>query len=482
MEKAIDENKAKLGKNTIIYFIGNFGSKILSLILVPIYSRYISPEPLGIYDLLITSAALLQPIILFQLSDGIFRWLISEKNNDAKYIYIKTVSQVVLLNNVLAFVIAFTVSIFIKIPYFWYIACFVVINSIYPFIQQITRGLGKNKLYSFVGLSVSICLFVFAILFVVVFGMTVDGLLLAQILSESTGIIILIVAQFKVFKLSIKAGAEKRFRGEVLRYSMPLIPNTISWWIISASDRYVVTATLGTYHNGILSMATKFPTMMTVVTSIFNLAWQESAILTNESKNKAEFYTEIFNNYVRFLFSAAIVLIPLTKIIVVWLVDPSYSESWHYSSILYVAAIFSALSSFLGAAYLSSKKTKGSLVTTIVCAAINLLVDIALIRFIGLFAAVVSTFVSYFALFVIRLFHTKRYFKIKLDVFSFVISAFVLGLSFLFTEICSASQCVAIVAVGLLLALAFNSAFLKDFYKIYLKKNRTQPVNPRKSK
>ena len=460
----------KLATNTIIYFIGNFGSKILSLLLVMIYSSYIMPNDLGVYDLITTTILLLQPIIIFQLSDGIFRWLIEEEDPAKRQIQIKTVFSIVLINMAVSTFVLLFISKLVIIPYFWYFVVLLNVNIIYPLMQQITRGLRRNILFSVVGLSVSAVLFSVSLLLIIPFNLGVEGLLLSQIISQSVGILIMLFVQIKDFLPSFSAKSDKTIRRGLIGFSLPLIPNTISWWIINASDRYIISWKLGTYSNGIFSMANKFPSLMTVVTSIFNLAWQESAIYESDSKKRDEFYSDIFDKYLRFLSSAALVLIPLTRIVIEKFVGESYNDSWHYSSILYISTIFNALAAFLGTAYVTYKKTIGAFVTTIIAAGINLLIDIILIKFIGLYAAALSTLVSYFVLFLIRAFHTRKYFVIKYKIKTISVCLLLVVASFLLTEYLPLLFVLILFLAACGIALIYNIKTIKFFFELFVKK------------
>ena len=67
-------NKSKeLVKGTLIYAIGSFGSKILSLLIVPLYTFFIVPEELGNYDLILTTVNLLIPIITLQITGAAYK-------------------------------------------------------------------------------------------------------------------------------------------------------------------------------------------------------------------------------------------------------------------------------------------------------------------------------------------------------------------------------------------------------------------------
>src|SRR5690606_20529222 len=92
-------------KKTGIYAIGTFGSKILTFLLIPFYSFYLDREEFGYYDLVITAINLLVPFITLQISDGVFRWLITAKTDRDRQIALSSSVFIALLGLVVCGVI-----------------------------------------------------------------------------------------------------------------------------------------------------------------------------------------------------------------------------------------------------------------------------------------------------------------------------------------------------------------------------------------
>ena len=105
--------------------------------------------------------------------------------------------------------------------------------------MQVSRGLGNNKAYSISGVITSITTILFNILFLVGIGLKIDGMLYGSAIGYIIGIIYLFI-KLKLFKyISINSISKKAFNN-MMKYSLPMIPNTISWWIFSSSDRIIV--------------------------------------------------------------------------------------------------------------------------------------------------------------------------------------------------------------------------------------------------
>jgi len=107
----MSEEKSKsrnLIEGMLIYAIGNFGSKILVFLIVPLYTYYISTEDMGNYDLVLTTVNLLTPIVTMQISDAAFRWMIrTDKGNE---VYIRSTIQVLIINSLIAAGVIFIIN------------------------------------------------------------------------------------------------------------------------------------------------------------------------------------------------------------------------------------------------------------------------------------------------------------------------------------------------------------------------------------
>ena len=84
MDDKKSRNKKQLIKGTLIYAIGNLGTKIISFLIVPLYTYFILPADMGDYDIVITTVSLLTPLITMRISDAAYRWMLHKIDKDYK--------------------------------------------------------------------------------------------------------------------------------------------------------------------------------------------------------------------------------------------------------------------------------------------------------------------------------------------------------------------------------------------------------------
>ncbi len=407
-------SKKKVFKNSIIYFIGNFATKILAFFMLPLYTRYLNPEDYGNFDTLQSYTTLLVPIIFIQISDAVIRMLLDAKDTENRTKYVSNAFFTLFLGTLVSIVVIPLVSktfvcdsVFLFILYFALYAWQVVI-------QQMVRSLGYTKLYAMGGI-VSTCTTVgLNLIFIVGLGLKSTALVLSAI-GTSLFICLFMFFSAKLYRfVSIKA-ISRSVMVEMAKYCVPLIPNTVSWHIITTFSKLYLGYVCGQNVQGLFSVANRFPALITMLTGIFYLAWQEIGIVVYNTSERDGTYTEIFNFYFQSLFAGTIVLLPLSKIYILYTLAEDYKSIWIYVPIMVAASVFSALNSFLGTAYLGNKSTKNVMYTSLMAAVINVLILILLTKSMGIWGVAIAGLIAYLFLFAIRLFDVRKYVQIKIS-------------------------------------------------------------------
>ena len=391
----MDDKNAKLLNGMLIYAVGNFGTKIMSFLIVPLYTYYISTQDMGTYDLINSTMSMCFPILTLQISDAAYRWLIRGGGDEYK----KAAYQIIICNSIILIIIAGIVNLFYSIPFFTYIICSMFTNAVLDTMQKILRGIDNQKLFAISGVFYT---FIFLLLNVIQICILRKGIvcLFTSMIIANICVIIFIILKEKKIRVNIFIWPDKCIISKMLKFSVPLVPNQLNWWVMSSSDRYLISFFLGVASNGIYSIAYKFPSLLQVIISLFNTSWQDISI--SETEKNSTYYTILFRKLYKFSFSLVYFLIPLTQIYIILALNSDYKQAAKYISFLYLGTIFQGFSSFYGVGYLKEKNTKYASLTSIYGAVVNFVVNILMIKFIGLHAAAFSTFMGFLAMWLVR--------------------------------------------------------------------------------
>ncbi|NBL00874.1 MAG: polysaccharide biosynthesis protein, partial [Erysipelotrichia bacterium] len=240
-------------------------------------------------------------------------------------------------------------------------------------------------------------------------------------------VLIYVIASAKIYKY-VTFSIDKRLIKEMLVYSLPLIPSSLSWWVMNASDKYMILYFVGVSANGLYSVAHKIPTVINLCNTLFMQAWQISAVEEANSLDKDDFYTKVFSLVSSFLYIIGAGLLLMIKPIMCALVAKSYGEVWKLSPFLVIAMIYSAFAGFMGTNYSAMKKTGGALKTTVAGAFTNVLLNYILIQKFGVNGAAFATMFSFIVMWLYRVIDTKDFVKIKFSWIKILLSNVILFL------------------------------------------------------
>ena len=465
------KHKKELIRNTIIIAIGRCSTQVVMFLLLPLYTSILSTKDYGSYDLLNTISIFAIPFITMLMEEAMFRFLIDVKTKEEKK---KVISQSViysLISMVVCSLIILIVGNIINYDYTIYLIFFIVGSILSGLAGSICRGQGKYKIYALFNFLSSLFTVILNILFIVIFKMGLHGLFLSYIIANIL-VSIWILIKMKVPKYTSFKNLDKKMLKEMLAYSIPLVPNSVSWAIINLSDRIIITVFLGVGANGIYAIANKFPTIINTFYNFFYMAWKESASKIVKEENKEEFYSNIYINLKHFLISISVMLIAVLPFVFNLLVRKDYVTAYYYIPPLIFAIYFSNLSSYYGGIFAAFKDTKIMGTSTVYSAIINLLVNLALVKFIGIYAAIISTFISIFSIYLYRGIKIKKYISFEKDEF-----AFSSIMCLLFVGVCYYNRniwiCILGLIVGSLYSIYINRGIIKVILNQFLNKKKT---------
>lgn len=460
-----------LAKNTIIITIGKICTQLITFFLLPLYTGILSTSEYGIVDLLNTLVSLLLPIVTFQVEQAVFRELIEVRGKNDKESRIISSAVITVIFQCIVYLIIFAlISPFINNHYKFFLATNVVANIFLSLLLQIARGFGDNKKYAFASFISALSTIIFNILFLVVIKLGANGMLLGTMLGQIVATIYLFIS-LRLYKYLKVKDYKKEVIKSLWKYSLPLIPNAISWWVFNASDRVIVSAFLGVDQNGILAASLKFSTVFITFYNIFNMSWTESISIAIKDDDVSDYFNKMFNIILKLFTALAIGMIACMPFVFPIMINEKFSVGYGLVPISIIGSLFNVVVGLVSVIYVAKKNTKAIASTSIVSAVINIIVHLVLIKFIGLYAAVISTFMAFFIMSIYRLIDvSKRYFKIKIDM-KFVIQSLI-ALIFVFVSyyINNIYLNVFVVLFAVLFAIYINKDSFDIIFKLFTKK------------
>lgn len=451
-----------LAKNTFIIAIGTFFPKFSSIITLPIITGGLTKAEMGTYDLISTLVSLFLPVATLQIQSAAFRFLIDvrEDEKETKRI-ITNIISFILPTSLIALTILYLCLGNVSLVIRWLICLYFFSDILMLSTQQIVRGLSNNKLYSASSVTISFSNMLLIVLTISVGKQGLVGVLASITIATTIGLILLLVKGHILSRIDLSLLSRKTLL-EMLSYSWPMIPNSLSNWVLSFSDRAVLTAFMGLEANAIYSVANKIPTLFTTVQGTFVFAWQENASLASKDSDADTYYAEMFDSIFGILVGIMALLIAATPILFWLLIRGGYKEAYYQMPILFMGMLFSSMASFIGGIYVAHKKTRSVGVTTILAAACNLVIDLVFVHKIGIFAASISTLVSYVFLTTYRMVDVQKFQKVKFNTGRFCLLIALLVLMCAICWIDTVALNVLNIILGCIIAVVVNRKIMKS--------------------
>lgn len=396
-----------LAKNTGIFAIGTFSSKILSFIMVFFYSRALTTEQYGVLDIILNSAALLLPVVMLGITNSIIRFGLDD-NYLKSDVFTTGLVAVAIGYGILLLAAPLVMLVDDLRQYIFLLYAHILMSALRHICSFFVRADGKSKLFAADGVFSTFMTCLLTIIFLLPLKMNIAGYLSAVILADFSSVIFLSVNGRLFSKINFKK-LDLSVTKRMILFALPLMPTSLMWWVVNVSDRYFVKYMVGDSANGLYAVAYKIPTILTLVANIFLDAWQISAVVENKDKSHEKFYSQVFSTFGSAVFVVSSGLILTAKLVTRILLSDSFYDSWRYIPTLIYATIFACFVTFLGNIYLADKRNIATLVTTVIGAVLNLFLNYVLISIYGTNGAAIATLISYFAVFLIRAIDIKRH-------------------------------------------------------------------------
>lgn len=408
-------NKHKyLAKNVGLFSISSFIPKILSFVLIPIYTNCLTTAEYGVSDLLSTTVSLLIPFFTLDIQDAVMRFALDKKYGKSDVF--TTAFRIILIGTGLVSLGAFIAST-LKIPglkdgYLIFLILMYFTTALSNSLVMFCRGIDKVNVLVVGGILQSVVMLSTNILFLVVFKWGLTGYLLANTLGS-------LVAVFWYFigaKLHryITKSVPKNVLKDMVQFSFPLIFSVTAWWINNASDRYILTWMSGVAVSGLYAVSYKIPNILSIFQNIFFQAWSISAIKEFDKNDTDRFISNMYNmmNFGMVFFCSGVMFLnlPISKI----LYTNEFFEAYKFVPPLLIGVVFNAMALFIGSIFTAVKDTKTLSVSTITGAVINTICNFVFIYYWSVYGAALATMLGYAAVLIMRHIILRKHIKLHL--------------------------------------------------------------------
>lgn len=412
----MNDKYKNLSKNTFFVFVGQAGAKLIGLIMLPFYTRWLSVEEYGITDLVTVYVTVLIGIVSCCIADAVFVY----PKNQSEEIQSKYFSSSLSFVSISAIVSALIFGVLQLIAlrydihnsftdYIWLIYILLFAQVFQNVVQQFVRCMNKMLIYSITGIVVTLTTAIYSFIFIPKYG--VYGYIISMALAYFSGFIYSLVASKSYKYFSHREYSQKHLK-QLLTYSIPLIPNTITWWLTNAINRPLLEAYTSYHDIGLMAVAGKFPGIMTMLFNIFLTSWTISVIDEYGKPGYEIFFNKIMKLLVYGSMLALIGITLFSKPLILIFATEDYIDGWFLIPILSLSVVFSSLSGVVAAVFSATKESKYYFYSSMWAAAAAVIFNVVLVPSLGLWGSALAGVLSMVVMFASRVKYSWRYNRI----------------------------------------------------------------------
>ncbi len=398
--------------NTLVFALGGLAVKAVSLVLMPLYTTALTAGEYGTAELLNSAIEIVLPLLSAGVVEALYRFSIDD---DVPKDELFANSLLVLGGGGLCTgVLCALGSVLWNMEHagsFFVLFCSV---CLFKATTQLARGLGHVRRFVAYGLINALAMVVSTYLLLVRARLGVEGYLWSFAIGYLMGGLAAFLGSAE-YRLLAPFRLDRALLRRMLVYSLPLVPNLLSWWLVSVSGRYVVLWGSGVVAAGLFTAASKMPALVNIVASVFQQAWQYSTAREIDSPDRGAFFGVVMRGYSLATLTVAGLVIALNRPISRVMLQSEFAEGWRYVPLLMLVASFGVISIFFESFYQALKNSGVLMASTALGAVVNVILGVALVPFMGPWGAGLAGAVAYMLVLVVRARDLRRRINLPID-------------------------------------------------------------------
>lgn len=413
----------RTASHTLIYSLGNISTKIVGLLLLPLYTSKLSLLDYGRFTILEVTMMFLSMVLGLRIASSMMRW--SAETNDLRQ------QGKILFNTYFILIINAVLINFVTIPlrpilsklffdsnlyshFFTILFAIVSLEILNQVPMNLLRFRGKPAFYSTIFIAKLTVILGLNFYFLVKLDIGIIGIFYSQLIANALVLILTLPLLYKNFTFSY----DFALIGQMLHYSFPLIFSAISVQVLAIADRFIIKQLLDYSEVGIYSLGSKIAGVLNVfVIQAFALGFLPIAYKMLKDPEAARFYRKIFKYLVMILVFVALGISLFSReILSVFARQPEFLVAHKIVPIITLAFVFKGMQYMfmLGFHYVKKTKYIAYIVSSILF--VNIGLNYLLIPIYGIWGAALATVISSFLIAAISYKISERFYPVHYEI------------------------------------------------------------------
>ena len=412
----------KTARDTVIIGVTTLLTFLIGLLLLPLLTKTLGAHDYGIWSQVHVTVGLLLPFVYLGLIIAMIRFLAAEKNKEAIQEGFYSVLLVVFLISlvislaVIAFAYPLAINFFDgNVQVVRVTAAIILLSSLNPVYMSLIRTFQQIKKYSIFIIAEN-CGRVGLIAYLVLNGYGILSVVLS-LLAVQVAILLALFFSIKS-QIGIKRPNFSKIK-EYLSFGLPLVPRSLSFWLVRLSDRYVIGFFLGLTSVGIYSAAYTLGYLPYGVVSVlsFVLLQTLSKLYDEDRMDEVKTHLSYSLKYllaivIPFVFGAAILAEPVLRMFS----TPEIASQGHLvTPLVALGTVFLSINIIISYILILTKKTKIMALIWIGAAVLNIGLNILVVPHMGILGAAITTLIAFSLAMGAISYYSFKEFKFSID-------------------------------------------------------------------
>ncbi len=408
--------------NTGLFALNAIATKLITFILVPLYTHFMSAGEYGLTDMSLTVISLVTPLATLSIAEAAVRYIVGDKQNEAEYAAISFGITLISVIFVALMTPVLDLGAFGGLGSYkvWFILAYAT-SAFLNLCGEVARGRGEVRLIPVCAGVSSVVTLASAIVLIGGMGLGVKGYFISVSLGPALAICIYL-STGDLGKL-VLSGGRRLFHlggGEILSivrpmlaYALPLIPNNLFWWLSSGINRLFITGILGIAASGMFAAASKIPNLLNTVYTVFQQAWQLSAFQESGRDDIGKFFSSVFCVLQAGMTVLCALLALFSPLFASVMLQGETFQAWPMISVLLLSNLFNVFASFYGTVYSTTMHTSFIMKTTMFGAISCIVLTPLFIPIFGVSGACAASAIGQFLVFTMRTIDARKYIRVN---------------------------------------------------------------------
>jgi len=409
-------------KHTAIYSLGNIATKLIGIVLLPLYTTHITVAEYGILGILEITILLLTQLLILSQNQALLRFYNLNEYRDKKKntlftinIFLVTIGLVfVLMGCTFSNKLSLLFSKPAEFSIYFRLSCLIifirVLNNLY---LSVLRADEKSRLYTISNIVKLLFIMGFNIYFVAFARIGIKGILYSYLIGD--GVLFLILFPGRIFEMTPKF--DSKILKAALIFGFPLIFSSLSHMLLNMGNRYILKLLVNYEEVGLYNLGYKVAGVLNMfLIQSFTLGLLPSAYKMYGQKGDKRYYSKMLTYFMFVLCWSGLGLSLFSKEVIKLLaLNPDYWAAYTVVPVIVLAYVFSGGKSVTSLGMYLTGKTRFIAYNTIFAMLLNIGLNFLLIPKYGMMGAAIATLITFIVLYVISQIMSNRFYKIPFD-------------------------------------------------------------------